>query len=1393
MYLARVLPVPVGDEVVELSLDDLPSEIEDYVQVLREERCPASFWLKLASECGARKRLQDCEAVLLSAIQTLTERPPPDMHHYRSQQAIAEEIAPFHAMLATLQLSKARQLPKMIIRDAKYQNLASNQPGIQPKDQWISAAAAHSNAIIFPPPPTKGSDPSRQAVSLRSNMSLGRAIYLLAAGKTDDALKMFDVVLQRQNRNPIALLGKACCLLRKRTYVASLKLYQEVLAISIAQTASAAGESAVGPDGELVESQAHKWLGPDPRIGIGLCLYGMGRINEAQRAWTRAAVVNPSNPSAHLLLGLSKTNMAKQSSAIDTATLASYDGSESAARAALYKEGIAHIQTSWKLDNKSAMAAAALAEHFCVRATDLGMTDKVKAQQEFERALKLAEHAIQYADNLAAVNQARLTFARTAHLYSYLDETSTATIELRAQAQRYYSRVAEDLGRTTSSNTADSSSLNQGHALAVLGLTQLQASRGEILGAMNTAETILARPASISSACIELSLFAASLRAQSHPGATAAERISDRQRARLILERTMRSIGACARLSGIEEDLDDSLKAVDELISQTEGTTSSSATEAADLAFARTALAKENLGMESVRDLARLAEDETNFIQLADLFRDVNSGIPDFLRSAGALLSALKVIRRRKEDIGQDSLQSAVDASERESLALRLRANLGATLAIRGIEYLGEDPSYITRAITQLQETLNLAAKAMSTNNLDAEKTVTLFNLGRTLEASANLEDAQKAYEAVLATHPEYVDAKVRLALLTVCRPQARGNREATHLGNTLLKEALSSDPGNLDTRSAYVCFLAGDLPASPNPPQWNGIKETIAQVFMGPKSEQAIRIFGSEEIAKRVGDEARHDAFTLASLAWAYYNLGHSVQSGKTNSTEEKQRALLRCSDLLDKALTEDSRCAFAVQGLAVLSAEGTLIDLSSPEGVSDIDLKRKRGAEDAINMLTKLREVNDDASVHICTGHAYMVREDYERALRSYELAARRSRTQEADEENNVAVAAAAASSFLTAKPSLLQYLARASFLLGMQNKSYAMLKSSIEYLQEALKQLRERASSGAMMEGKFVRYNIAVTRHKVLQMLFDLPLEERQLSILQEAADGIVEAQETFKELLSDAQAKKLHHVGAEVVEQRILYGESSLKRSAQKNIEEQKAYEDRVQSEKDAIAARQRERQEAVEHELMEREAQRRQRAEEIEEERKRRNEEIRAWEYIEVEEAKKKSSGTRSTANGSKKKKNKKRSKMEEGGSEIESEDDEDQKSLFDSDDGMVVDDDAEVEQGEFSEEEVLGKVVDSGEEDEANGDANGDRRAKLRDLSRKRAGANGGKKKKRQSIAEKEAKTEKRSRKSRPRIDSEDEGGDDDGEEESRPSKKPKKGRMRRAIEEDLIESEEEV
>ncbi|UZJ54507.1 hypothetical protein CBS101457_003827 [Exobasidium rhododendri] len=1336
-YLSRVLPVPLGDEVVELSLDDLPTDMEDYIQVLREERCPPQFWLKLASECGARKRSQDCEAVILSALQTLSSVPPPDQP-YRSQHAIAEEVAPFHAMLSTLHLGKARQHPKVILPDAKYQNLLANSPGLENKDRIYQTAKEHAKGIVFPPP-SKAPNSQQQPTSLRTNLLLGRGIFLTATAETEEALKAFKAVLVRQSRNPIALLGSACCLLRKKEYSSALTQYQEVLRISIAQSNRAAKESAtVGPDGELVENQASKWLGPDPRIGIGLCLQGLGRSSEARRAWNRSIAIDPSNAAAHLLLGLSKLNAAKQLSNLSS-DLAGLAATESEARALIYKDGLSHIEISWKLDNKNSMTAIVLAEHFQVRALATSVTDAAQAQKEYERALKLGEHAIQYADNRAAVNHAWLVFARTAHLYSFLDETSTSTVELRSIAQRHYTRVIEDLGRVVTTSSSESSPLPSGYATAILGLAQLQVSRGENLGAINTMEAILSRSISTSSSCLEISLLAASLRAHSHIGASSAELANDRKRARILLDRTLRSIEACNPSKKHDDDMQD----IDALFQEV--SSSQDADQEATLALARTALANEDLSESSLEEISKLGMDELAYVQLADLYQNSKDGhgSGDLSRAIQCFTQALRVVNRKRTESGT----GGVGEEELESLGIRLQGNLGALLGTKGIESTGElSAQALGLAVRQLQAGLEAAGKAVSNSSLDAEKTTTLYNLGRVLEASGHVEDAQKAYDAVLATHPEYVDAKVRQALLIVCKPTARGSKEATQLGSTLFKEALSSDPVNLDTRSTFVCFLSGELPGSPNPPQWEGIKESIAQLFMGGSSTQAIQLFGSAGAAKSVSDEARHDAYTLSSLAWAYYNIGHSVKPG-SNAKAEKLRALLRCCDLLDKALAEDSRCAFALQGLAILLAEGSMVDLLTSGGASstlgDVEMRKRKAAEEALNIFTKLREVDEGASVHICMGHAYMARDDYNRALKSYELAAKKEQ----------------------AKPSLLQYLSKATFHLGMETKSYQQLQMSIDYLQEAIEQLKKRESASASIEVNFLRYNIGVTRQKMIQLLFDQKMEDRKLETLERAMEGVKESQVEFKDLTQDAIEGKLSNITGEMIEQRQMYGENTLLRQAVKHMEEQRQYEEESREKREAAASRKREREEALEQERLELEEQRRQRAEQLAEERRKAIEEARTWEYYqnEMEEKPKKSRKSGGGGGGSKKNKKKKKRKGDEGGSEIESSDDDAGASLDESeDDNMIVSDEEELEQGDLSDNELERKRESKSERKEAR-------------------------------QAEKAAKKrEKRARKERKVVEkeSDDEGSESD---EPRPTKKPKKSKMRKAVEEDLIESEEEM
>lgn len=82
----------------------------------------------------------------------------------------------------------------------------------------------------------------------------------------DDALRTFDGVLSKQPTNVVANLGKARILYARRQYPQALRLFQTVL--------------------------KHKPnCSPDPRIGIGLCLWAMDQKEKAKMAWERSLEV----------------------------------------------------------------------------------------------------------------------------------------------------------------------------------------------------------------------------------------------------------------------------------------------------------------------------------------------------------------------------------------------------------------------------------------------------------------------------------------------------------------------------------------------------------------------------------------------------------------------------------------------------------------------------------------------------------------------------------------------------------------------------------------------------------------------------------------------------------------------------------------------------------------------------------------------------------------------------------------------------------------------------------------------------------------------------------------------------------------------------------------------
>ncbi len=85
---------------------------------------------------------------------------------------------------------------------------------------------------------------------------------------------------------------------------------------------------------------------------------------------------------------------------------------------------------------------------------------------------------------------------------------------------------------------------------------------------------------------------------------------------------------------------------------------------------------------------------------------------------------------------------------------------------------------------------------------------------------------------------------------------------------------------------------------------------------------------------AKAATEAGRRDAHTLASLGWTYYQL--AIHASGPTAKAERSKNMTRATDLMDKALAEDARCAFAAQGMAILLAEDAFAEMAGGTSVT-------------------------------------------------------------------------------------------------------------------------------------------------------------------------------------------------------------------------------------------------------------------------------------------------------------------------------------------------------------------------------------------------------------------------------------------------------------------------
>ncbi len=171
-----------------------------------------------------------------------------------------------------------------------------------------------------------------------------------------------------------------------------------------------------------------------------------------------------------------------------------------------------------------------------------------------------------------------------------------------------------------------------------------------------------------------------------------------------------------------------------------------------------------------------------------------------------------------------------------------------------------------------------------------------------------------------------------------------------------LIKQALSSQSANLELRAFYTYFL---------------IQTNLPKV-------------ARDFVYATLKDHDRHDVYSLCASGWIIYNQARESRDTSHQGVEDRRKNYLRSAEFYEKALQMDPMCAFAAQGLAIVTAEDALgppTQMSGSEGV----VYRMRTAREALDIFAKVRESINDGSVYQNMGHCYYARDEFDRAIES------------------------------------------------------------------------------------------------------------------------------------------------------------------------------------------------------------------------------------------------------------------------------------------------------------------------------------------------------------------------------------------------------------------------
>lgn len=352
--IPAVIDIPVrgedGDEAVNLDLTELLDETDELCDLLENENAARNYWITIALAYAKQNKVNVAIDILNKGLHALARARP-------------EDRLSILTCLCWLYLWKCRRAPRV-----KPSQVVEDE---RTKDQFLHLGTQTLNdaSRISPSyPPLFLARGTLYLLRASLQPSKGGQEHSERAETLKQAVKSFDDANRvSHGKNVMAMVGKAKALFSLGSVQQALQLYQQAL------------------------ERAPDMLDPDPRIGIGCCLWQLGHGEQARLAWQRSLDLNENSIIANILLGLYYLDESNQYSPKDEAF------------APLYRKAMTtHTQTAFKLDGMHALTCATFGSYFLLRKT-------------WANVERLARRAIEHTDVNAIASDGWYLLARKDH------------------------------------------------------------------------------------------------------------------------------------------------------------------------------------------------------------------------------------------------------------------------------------------------------------------------------------------------------------------------------------------------------------------------------------------------------------------------------------------------------------------------------------------------------------------------------------------------------------------------------------------------------------------------------------------------------------------------------------------------------------------------------------------------------------------------------------------------------------------------------------------------------------------------------------------------------------------------------------------------------------------